>query len=74
MKEFFNELLSIEEHKKSILVWAFIFTLILGLYKAFRTGDVPNNLLFLIQFLGGTVAGVNIANSFNKQNNNIPKI
>lgn len=70
MKDFLKTLMSIDESKNSIIVWAFIITLGVGLWKAFKYGDFPDNLLTLTEFFVGAILGGFAVSKFTNNNNN----
>lgn len=70
MKKYMTDLLSIEEHKTSVLVLILIGVAGVGLWKSMRFGDYPEQLLVLTEFLVGVIAGVNIASKFSKNDEN----
>jgi hypothetical protein len=73
MKDFIKSLMSVEEDRNSIIVWILVATATLLLWKSFKLGDAPENLMHLVEFLIGTVATLNAvkhaATTINNKNN-----
>lgn len=60
IKHFFNDGLSLDETKVSILVVSFLCTIIFALFMYYTTGDISSNLTTIITAQIMAVAGVNV--------------
>lgn len=56
-------LLCLDETKNSILIYAFIITILTGIYLAYTREDIPTNLTTVIGILVTAITGLNIANN-----------
>jgi hypothetical protein len=66
IKNFFTQLLSIDESRKSIVVIILIAVTTLSIYKAFILGgiaDIPPNCMTIVLTLSGLVFGTNAVTS-----------
>lgn len=64
---FLRDGLSIQETKISALVLAFIVTLGFALWQLTQEGTIDGNLLILLGYEIGAVAGINIADKFKRE-------
>jgi len=78
IKKFINQLLSIDESRKSIVVMMLILITSVGIYKFIKTGDFNSNITSIILTISGYVFGINISNSvcsmisnYSKNNTNV---
>lgn len=61
IKKYITDLLSINEHKSSIIGLAFIAFVVASIYKEVTTSaGMSSNIRIVIIFLGAFIAGVNI--------------
>lgn len=61
--EIIQGLFSLDEEKSSIVVYIMVAVSVIGLIKTYQTGDFPNNLLVLLQFLVGSTMAYNVGNN-----------
>lgn len=61
--EIFQGLFSLDEEKSSIVVYIMIAVAVIGLTKTYQSGDFPNNLMVLLQFLVGSTMAYNVTNN-----------
>lgn len=59
IKDFFTNLLSADESKKSIVVMVLIAVSAFGLYKSQTSGDIPSNMTTIILTISGFIFGMN---------------
>lgn len=57
-------LLSMNETKKSVLIYTFIVSMMVGWYMTIISGDLPSNLMTMNIALGGYIFGFNTAKIF----------
>lgn len=73
IKNFFSQLISVDESRKSIVVLILIVVSAFGLYVARTTNDIPNNITTIILTLSGIIWGINtiknIADIYTQKNN-----
>jgi hypothetical protein len=59
IQNFFGQLLSVDESRKSVVVLILILVTIFALYRAKITGDIPPNCQVIILTLSGVIFGIN---------------
>ena len=59
MKTFFKSFISLDEARVSTLIVAFLITLFYALFNHYINGGICDNLLTLLEWLIGAIAGIN---------------
>jgi multisubunit Na+/H+ antiporter MnhF subunit len=54
---FLKKLMSLEEERYSIVIWMYVITHMVGLWRVIITGEYPDNLMYLDQFYVGAIIG-----------------
>jgi len=74
MNNFFERFFSVDELRISSLVVSLLLLILCAIYFLFKTGNIPSNLVTLLEYVIAGVVGINIGNSLfsnmsNKNNN-----
>lgn len=72
MKDWFKNLLSLEERKSSTIMISFLGFVIISIWILFKTHDIPMSLVYLNLGLGGYIAGYNVIPQIFNNNYNSP--